>query len=220
MFKQKLKFKKVVIEDGSRDGNGYIDPKLPTYATEGSSGFDFYTIHDVILEPGMPMIIPTGWSVEIPKKNLEIQIRPRSGCALKDGLTVLNTPGTIDAGYRDEVKVITMPSVPTGLKIENGTISWNSIEGVTGYKLSIEFFEGLTQNLDQSSYKNFEVSIAGAETSSISIRDFSEINAGVDHCFTTALGKYKVKIAAYVVDSLQSAYTQAVGDDSENGIQG
>ena len=106
MFKPKLIFKKVI--DDSRYGNGYIEPKLPTYATEGSSGFDFYTIQDVILEPGMPMIIPTGWSVEIPKKNLEIQIRPRSGCALKDGLTVLNTPGTIDSDYKGEICIIAL----------------------------------------------------------------------------------------------------------------
>ena len=108
MFKPKLKFTKFVAEDGSRNGNGYIEPKLPTYATTGSSGFDFYTIHDVILEPGMPMIIPTGWTVEIPKKNLEIQIRPRSGCALKDGLTVLNTPGTIDSDYKGEICIIAL----------------------------------------------------------------------------------------------------------------
>ena len=108
MFKTKLKFTKFVVEDDSRNSNGYIEPKLPTYATSGSSGFDFYTIHDIILEPGMPMIIPTGWSVEIPKKNLEIQIRPRSGCALKDGLTILNTPGTIDSDYKGEICIIAL----------------------------------------------------------------------------------------------------------------
>lgn len=109
MFKPKLKFIKVVDEDGSRSSkNGYLEPKLPTYATSGSSGFDFYTIHDIILAPGMPMKIPTGWRVEIPKKNYEIQIRPRSGCALNDGLTVLNTPGTIDSDYTGEICIIAL----------------------------------------------------------------------------------------------------------------
>ena len=60
---------------------------------------------DLIIKPGQKELIPTGLSVSIPE-NLEIQIRPRSGLALKNGLTVLNTPGTVDADYRGEIKVI------------------------------------------------------------------------------------------------------------------
>ena len=80
---------------------------LPKYETEGSSGMDLSAdINSKIdLEPGESSIIPTGISVSIPR-NFEIQIRPRSGLAAKKQITVLNTPGTIDADYRGEIKVI------------------------------------------------------------------------------------------------------------------
>ena len=80
---------------------------LPKYETLGSSGMDLSANVDKIveIEPGKTAIIPTGLIVSIPK-NYEIQIRPRSGLAAKNQLTVLNTPGTIDADYRGEIKVI------------------------------------------------------------------------------------------------------------------
>lgn len=80
---------------------------LPKYETSGSSGMDLaaYINANINLEPGKSVIIPTGLSVAIPK-NFEIQIRPRSGLAAKKKITVLNTPGTIDADYRGEIKVI------------------------------------------------------------------------------------------------------------------
>ena len=80
---------------------------LPKYETDGSSGMDLTANIDfpVKIEPGKTCIIPTGISVSIPK-NFEIQIRPRSGLAAKNQITVLNTPGTIDADYRGEIKVI------------------------------------------------------------------------------------------------------------------
>ena len=80
---------------------------LPRYETEGSSGMDLSAnINSSIeIEPGDSKIIPTGISVSIPK-NFEIQIRPRSGLAAKNQISVLNTPGTIDADYRGEIKVI------------------------------------------------------------------------------------------------------------------
>ena len=81
--------------------------KLPKYETDGSSGLDLAANIDIKIEikPGETKIIPTGLFVGIPK-NFEIQIRPRSGLAAKSQISVLNTPGTIDADYRGELKVI------------------------------------------------------------------------------------------------------------------
>ena len=80
---------------------------LPQYKTEGSSGMDLMAnIKEKIkILPGEKKIIPTGIAVAIPKQ-YEIQIRPRSGLAIKKGISVLNTPGTIDSDYRGELKVI------------------------------------------------------------------------------------------------------------------
>lgn len=81
--------------------------ELPRYQSEGASGFDVraqLNVH-MTLKPGERAMIPTGLSFEIPL-GYEIQSRPRSGFAAKQGLTVLNTPGTIDADYRGEVKII------------------------------------------------------------------------------------------------------------------
>ena len=80
---------------------------LPKYETDGSSGLDLAANIDIKIEikPGETKIIPTGLFVGIPK-NFEIQIRPRSGLAAKNQISVLNTPGTIDADYRGEIKVI------------------------------------------------------------------------------------------------------------------
>ena len=81
--------------------------KLPVYKTSGSSGMDIvaYVKKKITIRPSEIVIIPTGIALAIPK-NYEIQIRPRSGLAAKKGITVLNTPGTIDSDYRGEVKVI------------------------------------------------------------------------------------------------------------------
>ena len=83
------------------------DVALPKYETEGSSGLDLAANIDKQVEilPGKSEIISTGLAVAIPK-NFEIQIRPRSGLAAKSQISVLNTPGTIDADYRGELKVI------------------------------------------------------------------------------------------------------------------
>tara|TARA_B100001093_G_C26344859_1_gene807666 strand:- start:241 stop:678 length:438 start_codon:yes stop_codon:yes gene_type:complete len=80
---------------------------LPKYETTGSSGMDLSANigDDIEIAPGKSSIIPTGLAISIPK-NFEIQIRPRSGLAAKNQITVLNTPGTIDADYRGELKVI------------------------------------------------------------------------------------------------------------------
>jgi dUTP pyrophosphatase len=81
--------------------------ELPAYQSMGASGFDIRAQLDatVVLNPGERAMVPTGLSFEIPL-GYEIQARPRSGWAAKEGLTVLNTPGTIDADYRGEVKII------------------------------------------------------------------------------------------------------------------
>lgn len=79
----------------------------PAYQSSGSSGFDVRAQIDqpVMIQPGERVLVPTALSFEIPE-GYEIQARPRSGWALKQGMTLLNTPGTIDADYRGEVKII------------------------------------------------------------------------------------------------------------------
>lgn len=83
------------------------DLALPTYATEQAAGMDLCAANsqDIILQPGQRTLIPTGLSIALPP-GYEAQIRPRSGLALKNGITVLNSPGTIDADYRGEVQII------------------------------------------------------------------------------------------------------------------
>jgi dUTP pyrophosphatase len=78
---------------------------LPAYATLHAAGLDVVAAEDLILAPGARAAVPTGFSIAIPE-GYEVQVRPRSGLALKHGVTCLNTPGTIDADYRGEVKVI------------------------------------------------------------------------------------------------------------------
>lgn len=80
---------------------------LPSYATSGSSGMDLraWLSEPIILEPMQRFAVPTGLFIELPD-GFEAQIRPRSGLALKQGITCLNTPGTIDADYRGEIKII------------------------------------------------------------------------------------------------------------------
>ncbi len=78
---------------------------LPAYATDGAAGMDVVSAEDVTLAPGQRHPVATGLAMAIPH-GFEIQVRPRSGLALKHGITVPNTPGTIDSDYRGELKVI------------------------------------------------------------------------------------------------------------------
>ena len=78
---------------------------LPAYATEGAAGLDVVAAEDLTLAPGARAAVATGFAIAIPA-GYEVQVRPRSGLALKHGITCLNTPGTIDSDYRGEVKVI------------------------------------------------------------------------------------------------------------------
>ena len=91
----------------SRIESGVTDIPFPAYATSSSSGMDIHAAvnGDKTIKPGETVLIPTGFQIEIPP-GYEGQIRPRSGLAIKHGISVLNTPGTIDADYRGEVKVI------------------------------------------------------------------------------------------------------------------
>ena len=94
---------------------------LPKYETDGSSGMDIAADvkENIEIKPGKSEIIPTGLAVSIPK-NFEIQIRPRSGLAAKKSISVLNTPGTIDADYRGELKVILINLGTKSFFVENG----------------------------------------------------------------------------------------------------
>jgi dUTP pyrophosphatase len=78
---------------------------LPAYATAGAAGMDVVAAEDLVLAPGARHAVATGFAIAIPA-GYEVQVRPRSGLALKHGITCLNTPGTIDEDYRGEVKVI------------------------------------------------------------------------------------------------------------------
>jgi dUTP pyrophosphatase len=81
------------------------DLPLPAYATSGAAGMDVVSAEDVVIAPGQRYAVATGIALAIPH-GYEVQVRPRSGLALKHGITVPNTPGTIDSDYRGELKVI------------------------------------------------------------------------------------------------------------------
>jgi dUTP pyrophosphatase len=90
-----------------RVSNSFNDIPMPSYATAGSSGMDIRAavVNELIITTGSFLLVPTNLSMEVPQ-GYEIQVRPRSGLAAKNGIGVLNSPGTIDSDYRGEVKVI------------------------------------------------------------------------------------------------------------------
>ena len=94
---------------------------IPKYETSGSSGMDISANLDkeVVIFPGEKAIIPSGFSLSIPQ-GFEIQIRPRSGLAAKSGISVLNTPGTIDADYIGEIKIILINLSKEKFTVQNG----------------------------------------------------------------------------------------------------
>jgi dUTP pyrophosphatase len=94
---------------------------LPSYQTMGSAGMDLRANLEeaVVIKPLERALIPTGLFIELPL-GFEAQIRPRSGLAFKHGLTVLNSPGTVDSDYRGEVKVLLVNLSDTPFKVENG----------------------------------------------------------------------------------------------------
>lgn len=124
---------------------------LPTYAHEDDAGLDLYAAEETEILPGETALIATGIAIELPM-GTEAQVRPRSGLALKHSVTVLNTPGTIDAGYRGEIGVILINhgrqsfQVDAGMKIAQMVIApvlraqleevqsiSNSVRGVEGF---------------------------------------------------------------------------------------
>jgi dUTP pyrophosphatase len=92
---------------------------LPRYSTDGAAGMDLYACvnEDVTIEPGKVKLIPTGYAVKVPD-GYEIQIRSRSGLALKNGIIVLNSPGTIDSDYTGEIKIILINLGDTDFKVK------------------------------------------------------------------------------------------------------
>ena len=98
-----------------------IDPaaRLPEYAHPGDAGMDVFSADDVMLPSGGRALVHTGLVMQLPP-DAEAQVRPRSGLALKHGVTVLNAPGTIDAGYRGEVGVILVNHGAEPFRVEKG----------------------------------------------------------------------------------------------------
>ena len=92
---------------------------LPAYATHGAAGMDVVAAEDVTLAPGGRHAVATGFAIAIPD-GYEVQVRPRSGLALKHGVTCLNTPGTIDSDYRGEVKVLLVNLGDDDFYVERG----------------------------------------------------------------------------------------------------
>lgn len=92
---------------------------IPKYQTPDASGVDLYSAQDLTLKSGAFQMVETGIAIEMPK-GLEAQVRPRSGLAAKSGIGVLNSPGTIDADYRGEIKVILFNFSKKSFKIKKG----------------------------------------------------------------------------------------------------
>ena len=102
----------------------HADAKMPTYAHLTDSGMDVYALDDITIAPGETKLIPTGLKVAIPA-GYELQVRPKSGRCLKSKLRIANTPGTIDAGYRDEIGIIVdniEPFIKEAKMDENGRL--------------------------------------------------------------------------------------------------
>jgi len=95
------------------------DAKIPVYANPGDAGMDLFSITDYELKPGERKLIGTGLAFEIPS-GYEMQLRPRSGLALKHGISLVNTPGTVDSGYRGEVGLIVINHGEEIFKINRG----------------------------------------------------------------------------------------------------
>jgi dUTP pyrophosphatase len=126
----------------------------PEYATAGSSGFDLRANLDspITIPPHGVRIVPTGLYFEIPE-NFEIQVRPRSGLAAKNSVTVLNTPGTVDADYRGEVKVILINHSEVGFFVNHGDrIAQAVIASVIGKNfVKLEKVNNIDENTERGS---------------------------------------------------------------------
>jgi dUTP pyrophosphatase len=96
------------------------DAVFPKYAYPSDSGFDLFSTEEIILQPFGRSLVPTGIKLSIPDE-YEVQVRPKSGLAINQGLTVLNTPGTVDSGYNGEIKVIVFNTNNISVVIPKGT---------------------------------------------------------------------------------------------------
>ena len=127
----------------------------PKYQKEGDSGFDFMANlledEEIIIEPLKRAVVPTGLHFQIPI-GFELQVRPRSGLALKNGITVLNTPGTVDSGYRGEVKVVLFNTGEDTFKIKNGDRIAQGVIAPVQIKRTTKF---ITVNLYRTSFLTF-----------------------------------------------------------------
>lgn len=117
---------------------------LPQYETAHAAGMDLraFTAEEITLKPLQRKLVPTGLHIELPI-GYEAQIRPRSGLAYKHGISIVNSPGTIDADYRGEIKVLLVNLSDADFKINNGdriaqmviakheTVSWNTVDELT-----------------------------------------------------------------------------------------
>ncbi|CAM2974687.1 dUTP diphosphatase [Helicobacter burdigaliensis] len=92
---------------------------IPQYQTKGASGLDLCSCEDLTIPKGKWTLIPTGLAISI-EEGFEVQVRPRSGLALKHGISVLNTPGTIDSDYRGEIKIIAINFGESDFSIKKG----------------------------------------------------------------------------------------------------
>jgi len=95
------------------------DATIPAYAHPGDAGLDLHACEDIALDPGVACLVSTGVAIELPEET-EAQVRPRSGLALKHAVTVLNTPGTIDEGYRGEIGVVLINHGATTFHVTHG----------------------------------------------------------------------------------------------------
>ena len=118
---------------------------VPTYATDGSSCFDLHGINEVCLYPGQRVLIDTGLAFNIPK-GFEIQIRPRSGMAIKYGITVLNAPGTVDSDYTGSVKVVLINHGKGVLKIEEGDRVAQAVVAMVSDQTQFELVETIDKS--------------------------------------------------------------------------
>ena len=143
---KKMQIRKVYIKNISSK----LDFKLPNYESEGAAGMDLSADidSDIIIKPLERSLIPTGIAISLPE-DLEAQIRPRSGLAIKHGITLLNSPGTIDSDYRGEIKVILV-----NLSNDNYTIKpYDRIAQIIISQFVKAEFE-ITENLDETDRGN------------------------------------------------------------------
>ncbi len=120
------------------------DAILPNYAHYNDAGLDLYSIEEKIINPSETALIKTGIKIELPFQT-EAQIRPRSGLALKNSITVLNTPGTIDEGYRGEIGIILINHGKEAFKVEKGMkIAQMVVKPV--WKVRVEEVEELSED--------------------------------------------------------------------------